>query len=233
MAQIESISQNGSIDLIDGINSSYEEFEKVSVNSEYLSDITEDIIYQTYRTAIQANHTKGFEGFQQYHRDSYVRLKLRDLPYSQTVAPEIKTNQLVLEETKEEDSIYLQIDRKLKIVQGFHDSYDLSLKEVKAALELLRGNPSNLKSQLDDSSRAIGLDIAQRWTAVSEFKPTKKLESLDGSIETPLFGQAVEAIRSASSIQNENAGVLHGELYYTGPGYHSWNAKTHDQNQWY
>jgi hypothetical protein len=49
--------------LIDGINSSYEDFEKVSVNSEYLADITEDIIYQTYRTAIQANHTKGFEDF--------------------------------------------------------------------------------------------------------------------------------------------------------------------------
>jgi hypothetical protein len=102
--------------LIDGINSSYEDFEKVSVNSEYLADITEDIIYQTYKTSIQSNHTKGFEDFSQHHRDSYLRLKLRDLPYQQTVAPEIKTNQLVLEETKEEDSIYLQIDRKLKIV---------------------------------------------------------------------------------------------------------------------
>jgi len=81
MNRIETISKDGLIDLIDAINIQYENFEKVLVKSEYLADITEDIIYQAYRVSIQSNHSKGFEDFSQHHRDAYLRLKLRDLPY--------------------------------------------------------------------------------------------------------------------------------------------------------
>ena len=45
MIKVESINKDGLIDLIDGINSLYEDFERVIDNSKYLSDITEDIIY--------------------------------------------------------------------------------------------------------------------------------------------------------------------------------------------
>jgi hypothetical protein len=81
MNRIETISKDGLIDLIDAINIQYENFEKVLVKSEYLADISEDIIYQAYRASIQSNHSKGFEDFSQHHRDAYLRLKLRDLPY--------------------------------------------------------------------------------------------------------------------------------------------------------
>ena len=42
------------------------------------------------------------------------------------------------------------------------------------------------------------------------------------------MGLAVGATRSASSIANDNYGVMHGELNYTGAGYHAWAAKTND-----
>jgi hypothetical protein len=67
MMQVESISKDGSIDLIDGINTQYDDFEKVLKNSEYLADITEDLIYQAYRSAIQFDHSRGFDDFTQYH----------------------------------------------------------------------------------------------------------------------------------------------------------------------
>ena len=138
MTQVESISQNGSIDLIDGINSQSDEFEKVIVNSEYLAEITEDTMYQIYRTAVQVNHSKGFEDFQQHHRDAYLRLKLRDLHYSELVIPASESCQTEQEETKEENPIYNQFDRKVKLVQGFHVYFELTLKEAKAAIETLK-----------------------------------------------------------------------------------------------
>jgi hypothetical protein len=53
----------GSLDEIDEIDSKLNDFERVFEKSKYLGDITEDIIYQTYRTAVQGNHSKGFEDF--------------------------------------------------------------------------------------------------------------------------------------------------------------------------
>jgi hypothetical protein len=63
MTQVESISKDGLIDLIDRINSQYDGFEKILVKSEYLEDISEDLIYQAYKSAIQVNHSTGFEDF--------------------------------------------------------------------------------------------------------------------------------------------------------------------------
>ena len=108
------------------------------MNSEYLADITEDTIYQTYKTAVQVSHSKGFEEFSQYHRDAYLRLKLRDLHYSQPISLFTDDCQTEQEETKEENPIYKLFDRKVKIVQGFHDSYELTLKEAKAAIETIK-----------------------------------------------------------------------------------------------
>jgi hypothetical protein len=70
------------------------------VKSEYLADITEDIIYQAYRPAIQVNHSRGFKDFSQYHRDSYLRLKLRDLPYLGQIIPIVQPSEISKEEEK-------------------------------------------------------------------------------------------------------------------------------------
>ena len=154
MIEVEAINSDGLIKNIDGINDQFDEFEKVFVNSEYLADISEDTIYQTYRTAIQISHSKGFEDFQQYHRDAYLRLKLRDLHYSQPIIPAIEECQTDQEETKDENPIYKQFDRKVKIVQGFHDSYEHDLKEAKAAIETLKqaqlSQSENFKTLLNE-----------------------------------------------------------------------------------
>ena len=36
-----------------------------------------------------------------------------------------------------------QFDRKIKLLQSFHDSYDITLKEVKAAIETLNQDQSS------------------------------------------------------------------------------------------
>jgi hypothetical protein len=53
---------------------------------------------------------------------------------------------------------------------------------------------------------------------------TQKLEKLDDKIL--IVGRAIGVSRSASSIYSPDHGVLHGELYYVGEGYHCWLAKT-------
>jgi len=47
------------------------------------------------------------------------------------------------EETKEESPISQQFDRKIKLLQSFHDSYEITLKEFKAALETLNQGQSS------------------------------------------------------------------------------------------
>jgi DNA-binding ferritin-like protein (Dps family) len=73
---------DGLIDQLEEAKRKYSKFQEILACTEYLADITEDTIYQTYRTAVQGNHSKGFEDFSQHHRDAYLRLKLRDLHYS-------------------------------------------------------------------------------------------------------------------------------------------------------
>ena len=50
----------------------------------------------------------------------------------------ILPNLISQEETKEESPIIQQLDRKIKFVQSFHDSYEVSLKEFKAAIETFK-----------------------------------------------------------------------------------------------
>ena len=61
--------------------------------------------------------------------------------------------------------------------------------------------------------------MAQRMTA-TESKLAQNSENLvDYNNLTALqAGIEIDVARSASSRQNENAGVMHGELNYTGPG---------------
>ena len=60
--------------------------------------------------------------------------------------------------------------------------------------------------------------MAQRMTA-TESKLAQNSENLvDNYLATLQAGSEIDVARSASSRQNENAGVMHGELNYTGPG---------------
>ncbi len=47
--------------------------------TEYLVEITEDIINDAYRQAIKRDHTQPFTNFNQDDRDAYLRLKLRNI----------------------------------------------------------------------------------------------------------------------------------------------------------
>ena len=87
------------------------------------------------------------------------------------------------------------------------------------------GQLTHLKNQTEESARAITLDITQRLTA-NESKFNQQLEKQDDRIR--ILGRAVGATRSASSICNDDHGVMHGELYYTGAGAHAWCVATND-----
>jgi hypothetical protein len=52
-------------------------------------------------------------------------------------------SQISQEESKEESPIFQQFDRKIKLVQSFHDSYEVTIKEVKAAIESLNQSQSS------------------------------------------------------------------------------------------
>jgi len=60
----------------------------------------------------------------------------------------------------------------------------------------------------------------------TESKITHKLENLEGKIR--LVGRAFGATRSASSINNDDLGVMNGELNYSGAGCHAWASLTAD-----
>ena len=56
----------------------------------------------------------------------------------------VQPNPFSQEETKEESPISQQhFDRKIKLMQSFHDSYEVTLKEVKAAIETLNQTQSS------------------------------------------------------------------------------------------
>ena len=83
---VDKINNEGHIIQVDEANSLYDHFEKVLSNTSYLRDITEDVIYDAYKSAVRRNHAREFTDFSQLHRDAYMRLKLRDLSYG---APKI------------------------------------------------------------------------------------------------------------------------------------------------
>ena len=71
----------------------YATFNQVLKNTQYLSEITDDILYECYGAAIRHDHSRPFDGFTQEQRDAYLRLKLRGI--HGTVRPIIQLGQLV------------------------------------------------------------------------------------------------------------------------------------------
>ena len=60
----------------------------------------------------------------------------------------------------------------------------------------------------------------------TESKFTQQLQKLEDKIR--LVGRAFGATRSASSINNDDLGVMNGELNYSGAGCHAWASLTAD-----
>jgi hypothetical protein len=60
----------------------------------------------------------------------------------------------------------------------------------------------------------------------TESKFTQQFEKLHDRIR--VVGRAFGATRSASSIDSDDVGVMHGELNYSGAGCHAWAANTND-----
>jgi hypothetical protein len=49
--------------LAEEANNYYDKYEKILANSEYLQNITEDIIYNAYQPAVRKNHSREFNNF--------------------------------------------------------------------------------------------------------------------------------------------------------------------------
>ena len=69
-------------------------------NTEYLADITEDVIYGALSDAIRLDQSNPFENFTQENRDSYLRLKLRGI-YSHKSVDFVQAPLMPFEEIKE------------------------------------------------------------------------------------------------------------------------------------
>ena len=61
----------------------------------YLTRLTEDTIYESYREAIACDHTRPFIDFTQEQRDAYLRLKMRGVRPANLVAPISNSQQFV------------------------------------------------------------------------------------------------------------------------------------------
>ena len=76
---------DGLIDQLDEAKSQFSGFQEVFSSSEYLADITDDVIFEALSDTIRENHSLPFINFSQENRDQYNRLKFRSL-YTDTIA---------------------------------------------------------------------------------------------------------------------------------------------------
>lgn len=124
------------IDKVDEADARFDEFEKTYENTQYLENLSEDIIYSFYRGAIRSNHNREFQDFNQFHRDAYLRLKLRDLPYNLANKSENQNhidqfnNNYMLERTLDSEKLLRYIDNKFLIVSSFNEKYEKFMKDL-------------------------------------------------------------------------------------------------------
>ena len=109
----------------------------------------------------------------------------------------IQPNSFSQEETKEESPIsQQQFDRKIKLVQSFHDSYEVTFKEVKAAIETLNQG---------QSSYAISFQTLLNETTTKQ--ATKSQADLN-SVSDALKTQLQELKASIDSLGNQSRSDL-------------------------
>lgn len=99
MERVMKMKADGLIDQLDLAQRQFTQFQEVLVSTEYLADITDDVIYEALSDTIRENHSQPFVSFNQDHRDQYYRLKFRSF-YSVQKAQHRPLPQEKLEENK-------------------------------------------------------------------------------------------------------------------------------------
>ena len=111
-------------------------------DTKYLSNLNEDSIYELYKPIIRLPHSEEFIDFNQYHRDAYLRLKLREISYVQNPPPisylydvphriDSGHEEVKLDEEELLSSNRIQsIDKKIVMMHSFHDQFEARLQKV-------------------------------------------------------------------------------------------------------
>ena len=73
--RIKNIYKEGLILEVDQVHSKYQRLSRLLQRTQYLSDISEDLIYQAYSDVINMEQSRSFEDFTEDHRQAYLRLK--------------------------------------------------------------------------------------------------------------------------------------------------------------
>ena len=113
-----------------------------------MKDITENLIYETYKCVIQQDHSGSFLNFTQEHRDSYMRLKLRGLNYQNPhiIPPNSieSVNELPLSH-----NLLQSFEKQLKIAQSFQEDFSLTIKTENLNYKSLLDKMNHLNSDID------------------------------------------------------------------------------------
>lgn len=72
---MKDIYKGGLILNVDQVNSKYQRLSRLLQRTKYLSDISEEIIYQAYSDVISLEQRRSFEDFTDQHREAFLRLK--------------------------------------------------------------------------------------------------------------------------------------------------------------
>ena len=72
---MKNIYKDGLILEVDQVHSKYQRLSRLLQRTQYLSDISEDSIYQAYSDVIDMEQSRSFEDFSELHRQAYLRLK--------------------------------------------------------------------------------------------------------------------------------------------------------------
>lgn len=72
---MKDIYKGGLILNVDQVNSKYQRQSRLLQRTKYLSDISEEIIYQAYSDVMNLEQRRSFEDFTDQHREAFLRLK--------------------------------------------------------------------------------------------------------------------------------------------------------------
>lgn len=72
---MKDIYKDGLILNVDQVNSKYQRQSRLLQRTKYLSDISEEIIYQAYSDVMNLEQRRSFEDFTDQHREAFLRLK--------------------------------------------------------------------------------------------------------------------------------------------------------------
>ena len=162
---------DGLIDQLDEAKIKFSLFQEVFTASEYLADITDDVIYEAFSDTLRENHIQPFVNFNQDHRDQYIRLKFRSLlnDFRAQNTPPPQYQQEENKFTVLESSIaipnpsILALDQKIIKLQSFHNGFDAKLMQLEESMANLTAvQLKQLSKDLDTKISTIRLDFDSR-----------------------------------------------------------------------